>query len=79
MVVENRAVIEIQSSMCLVEAKGVIPRGLTVRKVFRQKQCHAAPQYYLVLFESTSCKNSDTSCSGSRRKFDEIDQEYMQE
>ena len=61
-VVENRAVIEIQSYVRFVEAKGIIPRGLPPRKVSRQIQCHAAPQHYLALFESASCKNSEASC-----------------
>ena len=62
MVVKKRAVIERQSHVRLVVAKGIFPRGLVVRKGFGQKQCHPAPQHYLILFERSSCKNSDTSC-----------------
>ena len=68
-VVCNRAVIENQSCVCLVVCKDVI---LAVWTVFRQKQCHPAPQHYLVFFESASCKNSETSCLESRRKFDGV-------
>ena len=70
-VVYNRAVIQNQSSVRLVVAKDVIPSILAHYTVCRQKQCHPAPQHYLVFFESVSCKNSDTSCLESRRKLTE--------
>ena len=69
-VVYNRSVIEIQGYVCLVVAKAITPEVLPLRKGVGQKQCHPAPQHYLTLFERACCKNSDTSCSESRRKFD---------
>ena len=45
-----------------VEAKDIIINAQTLRKVFRQKQCYPAPNHYLILVESASCKNSETSC-----------------
>ena len=71
-VVYNRAVTQSQSSVRLVVAKDVIPSILAHYTVCRQKQCHPAPQDYLVFFESASCKNSNTSCLESRRKFDGV-------
>ena len=68
-VVCNRAVIENQSCVCLVVCKDVI---FAVWTVFRQRQCHPVPQHYFVFFESTSCKNSETSCLESRRNFDGV-------
>ena len=61
-VVYKRAVIEIQGHVCLVVVKDIALRTLTPKKVIGQKQCHPAPQHYLILFERASCKNSDTSC-----------------
>ena len=68
-VVYKRAVIERQSHVRLVVGKGIIPRGLVLRKGFGQKQSHPAPQHYFIFVESTSCENSHASCSESRRKF----------
>ena len=65
-VVKNRAVIERQRNVRLAVTEGIIPRGQGRRKVFRQKQCYPAPQYYLIFFESTPCKNSETTCLESR-------------
>ena len=61
-VVENRAVIKIQSYVRLVVGEGIIPGGLAPRKVFGQKQSHATPKHYLACFKIASCKNSVTSC-----------------
>ena len=71
-VVYKRAVTEIQGHVRLIVAKDITPEGLAPRNISGQKQCHPAPQQYLILFESASCKNSDTSCSESRRKFDRV-------
>ena len=67
-VVHNGAIIENQSSVCLVMTKNIIVNGLRLGKVFRQKQCHPALQHCLMLLESASCKNSETSCLESERK-----------
>ena len=69
-VVYNRSVIEIQSHMCPVVAEDITPEGLARRIVVGQKQCHPAAQHCLILFESASCKNSDTSCLESKRSID---------
>ena len=69
-VVENRDVIERQSHVCIVVVKQIIRRRQALRKVCRQKYCHPAPNHHLIFFESASCKNSETSCLESRRKFD---------
>ena len=67
-VVRNRAIIESQRR----GRKEIIGSGLGTRKVFRQNQCHPTLQHYFMLFESASCKNSETSCLESRRKFDGV-------
>ena len=67
-VVEKRAVIEDQTNVRLVVGKGIIAKGLAIRKVFRQKQCLPACRHQRIFFEIVSCKNSETSCSESRRK-----------
>ena len=41
-----------------------------MRKVFRQKQCLPAYRHHSILFESASCKNSETSCLGLKHKFE---------
>ena len=71
-VVYNRSVIERQSHVRFVVAKDITAEGLVPSEVLWQKQCHPAPHYYLILFESTPCKNSDTSCLESRRKVDGV-------
>ena len=71
-VVYNRSVIEIQSHVRLVVAKGITPECLALNKVVGQKQCLPAPQNCFILFESASCKNSETSWLESRRKFDGV-------
>ena len=48
-VVYERAVIESQSHVRLVVAKGIIPRGLAPRKGFGQKQCYPALQHDLII------------------------------
>ena len=48
-----------------------MPRGQARRQVFGQKKC-PAPHHYILFFESTPCKSSETSCLESRRKFDGI-------
>ena len=71
-VVENRAVIEEQTQVRLVVAKEIMVKALAIRKVIRQKQCLPAYESYRhrhTLFESASCKNPETSCLESRRKF----------
>ena len=79
MVVEKRAVIDDQTRVRLVVAKNIIAKDLASRKVFRQKQCLPCCWHQLILFESASCKNSETSCLGSRRKFQrKIHRDYIQ-
>ena len=65
-VVANRAVIEGQTYMRLVMPKDIVAKDLGSRKVFRQKQCLPAYRHQVILFESASCKNSETSCLESR-------------
>ena len=48
--------------MRLVVAKDIIVNELVRRKVVWQKECLPDCQHLLLLFESASCKNSDTSC-----------------
>ena len=74
MVVEKRAVIERHSHVRLIEAKDIIPNTQALGKVFGQKQCHPAPNHDLIFLESASCKNSETSCLESRRKFGGVKQ-----
>ena len=68
-VVEKRAVIEKQTHVRRVVVKDVIEKDLVFRKVYWQKQCIPDYRQRLILFESASCKNSETSCLESRRKF----------
>ena len=70
-VVKNRAVIERQSHVRLIVMENIIPRGQVRRQVFRQKQCRA-PHHNIIFFEITPCKSSETSCSESRREFDDV-------
>ena len=70
-VVYNRAVIQDQRHVCLVVLKGIMREGLTsIQKVSRQKQCLPTYQHQLMLFESASCKNSETNCLKPRCKFE---------
>ena len=68
-VVKNRAVIEDQSHMRPVVAKGIIVKDLVFRKVCRQKQCLPGCRHQLTLFEIATCKTSETSCLESRHIF----------
>ena len=55
--------------MRLIVGKDIIAKDLAFRKVVRQKQCLPGPRQNVILFESASCKNSETSCCESRRTF----------
>ena len=68
-VVEKRAVIEHQTHVRVVVAKAIIAKDVIIREILRQKQCLPAYWHLLILFESASCKNPETGCSESRRKF----------
>ena len=58
--------------MRLVVVKDIIVKDLVTRNVYRQKQCLPAYRQQHILFESASCKNPETSCLESRRKFDRL-------
>ena len=70
-VVHKRAVTERQNRVRLVVCVNIIAKRQGPRQVVRHKKCPAT-HYYIIFLESAPCKNSETSCLESKRKFDGV-------